>query len=801
MNAVSGVTEELFRALYDGIDGVLELRAFDLSGALTGRTFSPLPAKSQVGAFLDSNLSHNVFFGVATRQDASSGKAENLALLSTLFVDIDFKDTPETDARKRLAEFPLQPSAIIQSGGGLHVYYFLVEPIDLCTSESLHHIRALLRRLAAFLGGDLKAAEPSRMLRHPDSLNFKYNPPRPCVVESLESARRYNPSEFDEFLPSEPQQTNGHLFTAPEKIAEGCRNDTLFRLGRSLRAKELSRRAIAAALQAENTEKCVPPLGQDEVERICDSVWTSPDSSAFQRNGKPSGPTMSGTSGSEPESWPEIQPVKDSLLPVLPLHLDIVPAPLKEWIGDVANRMQVPPDFMANAALTMVGSVVGAGVGIRPKRHDDWTVVPNLWGAGVGRPSMLKTPAISEAMKPLDGLEQKAKSAYEDAKKRWGAEHEVFEARKESIRSSMKKAASGKLSAGSDMESLKYDFSHLEEPAKPTWRRYKTNDSTIEKMCELQAENPRGILLLRDELIGLFRTWDKDGHESDRAFYLEAWNGDRPYTSDRIGRGTTYVDNLCVSIFGGIQPAILTSYLHQTLRGGCNDGLTQRLQLAVYPDEPASWTLIDAPVNKRAREAAYQAIERLATLDFRQHGALGDEGRLPYYRFTADAQAVFNEWLTELEGKLRNHDDEPVLLEHLGKYRSLMPSLALLFHVLGIANDKPAGQVTKEDAERAAAWCEYLESHARRIYGLATNLTAQAASRLAVKIQKDLLPSAFTARDVYRKEWALLDDRQVIENACDELVALGWLKTRRTPSSFGQKGKVEYLINPKTRQS
>lgn len=510
--------------------------------------------------------------------------------------------------------------------------------------------------------------------------------------------------------------------------------------------------------------------------------------------------SVSGMSVPSSGVWLEIQPVKAEILPVEPLPLTIVPTSFENWVEDVSMRMQCPPDFVAAAMLVMVGSVVGAGCGIRPKKHDDWTVVPNLWGGVVGRPSMMKTPSIGEAMKPIDRLECAAKVAYDAAKKDHAAEQEAFKARKEALQGDMRKVAAGKGRAGQDMDCLKYDFAHMDEPAPPVWRRYRTNDATIEKMAELLKDNPRGVLLFRDELTGFFATLDKDGHEADRAFYLESWNGDRPYTSDRIGRGTVFIENLCVSLFGGIQPSKLTGYLHQAMRGCNNDGLVQRLQILVYPDEPKAWQFVDTPINAQAKERAYRVVERLASMDFRQHGASGEENqRIPYYRFNDEAQFVFNEWLTDLETKLRQGNDEPVLIEHLGKYRSLMPALSLLFHLLDLADGQAASQVTVESARRAAAWCEYLESHARRIYGLVTSLTDQAAARLARKIQQGALPNPFTVREVYRKEWSLLDDRQIIEHACEELVSLGWLREQVTPPAQGQRGKIEYLINPKVR--
>jgi putative DNA primase/helicase len=510
---------------------------------------------------------------------------------------------------------------------------------------------------------------------------------------------------------------------------------------------------------------------------------------------------MSGMSGSDSDGWPDPMPIRADLLPVEPLPLQLIPSPFRAWVKDVSDRMQCPPDYVAAGLVVMAGAVIGAGCGIRPKKNDDWTVVPSFWGGVVGRPSMLKTPAIGEAMKPLEALEGRAKQEYDAAIKNHRAEIEAFKANRDALQGDMRKAAKAKDQTTSLIGNLKQRFAELEEPKHPVWRRYKTNDATIEKMGELQADNPRGILLFRDELIGLFATWDKENHESDRAFYLEAWNGIRPYTSDRIGRGTVYVENLCVSLFGGIQPTKLIGYLHAAMRGHNNDGMVQRLQVLVYPDEPR-WTLSDKPINLSAKREAYRVVERLAHMDFTQvGGTVESDCRIPYFRFEEEAQDVFYEWLTELETKLRNETEEPVVLEHLGKYRSLMPALALTFHLLELANQPTvtSGQVSKASAHQAAAWVDYLETHARRVYGMVTNLTAQAASRLATKLTKGSLPVSFSVRDVYRKEWGLLDDRQVIENACEELVTLGWLREKVTPPASGQRGKTEYVTNPKVR--
>jgi hypothetical protein len=54
-------------------------------------------------------------------------------------------------------------------------------------------------------------------------------------------------------------------------------------------------------------------------------------------------------------------------------------------------------------------------------------------------------------------------------------------------------------------------------------------------------------------------------------------------------------------------------------------------------------------------------------------------------------------------------------------------------------------------------------------------------------------------RDFYRQNWHLLNDREAPQNACDELVAAGWLREKLTPAEFRQKEKIAYLINPSSR--
>ena len=494
------------------------------------------------------------------------------------------------------------------------------------------------------------------------------------------------------------------------------------------------------------------------------------------------------------QSWPEPEQIKAELLPVEKLPPEILPEPFRDWLRDVSFRMQVPLDIVTIGAMVTSGALIGSGCGIRPKLKDNWLVIPNLWGAGIDVPGSLKTAAFQEAIRPLNLLESSAKEKYDDELICYEIEKEAYKARREAIKAQMQASARGK--GGATIDELKTQMMNLEKQVPPVWKRYITNDSTIEKMAELLEQNPQGILLFRDELVGLLSSWDREGREADRAFYLESWNGYGSITTDRIGRGTVHVDNLCVSILGGIQPAKLLAYLYQATSALENDGLIQRMQLMVYPDKHVNWKLVDEYPNQLARNRAYKTIKALAEMEFHEYGAeIQGERSIPYYHFSENAQEVFYEWLTELQEKIQV-DDSPVMLEHLSKYRSLMPSLALIDHILNIADGQQPGPVTLESTEKAAAWCDYLESHARRIYALVGNIGQRAAVELSRKIKNKKLQDGFTVRDVYRNGWQLLDKKEAVKAACEELEEAGWLQLKLIPIE-GRQAKTVYMINPK----
>jgi hypothetical protein len=370
----------------------------------------------------------------------------------------------------------------------------------------------------------------------------------------------------------------------------------------------------------------------------------------------------------------------------------------------------------------------------------------------------------------------------------------AFEALEASIKANMKAAARAGSGGLSKMEDARYDLQALDKPAEPVTRRFKSNDATVPKIGDILSKQKYGIMVFRDELMGLLASWDKEGHEGDRTFYLEGWNGLGSFNIDRIGRGEIKIENLCLSLFGGIQPDILERYLATMNRSMDNDGRIQRFQVLVCPNS-VEWEWRDRRPAEGVREGVRDIFDRLAHFDPIQDGCLpADEFvKIPSVRFTNDAQEFYIEWTTDLYRRVIPNEDDQLLQQHFSKFEKLFCSLALIFHY----SSGFIGNVGLESATRAAVWCDYLGGHARRVYGLVASAQTNGAILISKKIQKCGLRDGFTVRDVVRKNWTGLKTSQDVNNSIEVLIEHGWLARIEHDYSITMGRPTDrFLINP-----
>lgn len=133
------------------------------------------------------------WYGVALRKD-KDGSKEGVHLIPAVWLEHDAV-TPEVE--KKISDFPLKPSAILQSSKAekKHFYWVLKEP---CGPGEIHNIESINRRLIRFFqaphGGSHNA---DRVLRLPGTLNPKYDPPLLCTILELNPECQYELSDFD----------------------------------------------------------------------------------------------------------------------------------------------------------------------------------------------------------------------------------------------------------------------------------------------------------------------------------------------------------------------------------------------------------------------------------------------------------------------------------------------------------------------------------------------------------------------------------------------------------------------------
>ncbi|UNE53759.1 YfjI family protein [Bartonella machadoae] len=462
--------------------------------------------------------------------------------------------------------------------------------------------------------------------------------------------------------------------------------------------------------------------------------------------------------------WGELKPINKALLPVEPFHAKQVPLVLGRYIYDIADRQQSPIDFVAVSAICALASVIGNGVRIAPRQFDNWYIVPNLWGMIIGEPSARKTPAMQAALSPLYSLQNEWHKNCQQKNKQAKVKEAFETLRKKEVN---KKAA--KAFKKGDYDATRAFLEEMieneeESNQNDTKRRLLVNDATVEKLGELLKENPHGLLLVRDELSGFLENLNRKEYQTDRGFYLQSFNGDIPYTHDRIGRGTIHVENATVSMIGGIQPSRIIPIVQAIKRGINDDGLLQRFQIIVWPDNNKECKWIDrAPLQDAYKD--YEEVFR----SFRDK-PLGSPEQPRVIHFSPEAQEAFREWWENLHKEVREDNLSETLQSYLLKMPKTIASLALIFELV----DGNRFEVSYPYLFMALHWSKYLLSHAKRLYAADDSLTIEHANLLVERCE--YLPSVFTARDILQRNWTRLKDKEAIKKALELLCRCNYLR-------------------------
>ena len=455
--------------------------------------------------------------------------------------------------------------------------------------------------------------------------------------------------------------------------------------------------------------------------------------------------------------------------------VDWLPWPLNRFVREAAVSIGCDESYIALPLLAALAATIGTSRSIRLTA--DWEEPAVLWTAVVGESGTQKSPAIHAPLKPLYRRERETVEAFEREREQFEQDEQMYKAELAAWR---KRHATGT----AERPPL--------APTAPVCRRLIVADVTIEALAERLAENPRGLLVVRDELAGWLRSFDRyKGRGADTACWLSL-HGARELIVDRKSgdRTTLFVSRAAVSITGGIQPEILRQALSAE---HLQDGLAARLLLAHPPRRAREWT-----------ETAI-AAEVLGMLD-RIYSGLAvlepdcDELGRPQPKalpLSDGARARWGEFIRE--HGIRQLDLDGPLAAAWSKLEAYAARLALIVHLVRVA----AGDQTLESHDvvgddsllAAITLCRWFGQEAQRMYArFSEDDDARERRELVETIERQ--GGSVTARQLCRVMRRFGGSVSMVRAALDELAQSGigqWVE-RPTSARGGRPTRAFELL-------
>jgi len=440
----------------------------------------------------------------------------------------------------------------------------------------------------------------------------------------------------------------------------------------------------------------------------------------------------------------------------VPFCTDAVPEPVQSYIRGGAEALGCEDSFVALPMLAALATAIGNTRRIQLKKS--WSECAVLWTGIVGESGTLKSPAIELALRPLRKKQSQAFIAYDEKMADYQRELAEYEQNK---------------------GTWKKSSMPLEKPKEPVALRYICGDATIEALASLLMQNPRGLLVARDELAGWirgFNSYKKRG--GDEAAWLELHRAGTLLVDRKGGiPRTIHVPNAAVSVCGGIQPQILQASLG---REHFENGLAARLLLAMPPRTVKRWNERD--IDLEVAEEVESVFEELLKMDMmldKDGAAVPKE--LPLTLEAKDAFIAFVEEHGQQQIELTMGD----LAAAFSKLEGYAARLALIVHCVRAADGDPSltspDYVDVESVQRAVQIVRWFCNETRRIYEQFNEGDELAEERKLLEILRRR-GGRITVRELMQASRAYRGGADVAQFALDELAQMGWGQWQKDPT-------------------
>jgi hypothetical protein len=483
-----------------------------------------------------------------------------------------------------------------------------------------------------------------------------------------------------------------------------------------------------------------------------------------------------------PGEWlePNMAVLRRSATEPPPLPLDCFGPWWARWLSAAAQGANAPPDFAALPLLAVASAPIGNARWALVWKG--WAEPPALWCASVGNPSSGKSPgAAPVARDALARVEATMARDHPAALAAW-------EAQAAYAAEAAKEWQKGMAAAAKAEEGPRPKPEAATCPPRPVRPRAKVSDATIEKLADLLAGLPKGVVHVRDELSGWLLNLSRYSGGTDRPFWLEAYNGG-PYQVDRQKHPEpVFIPHLTVPIFGTIQPDRLGECLE-----GADDGLAGRF-LWAWP-EPLRFA---RPAAAADADAAAERLLRLERLRMPNDDA--GRPRPSYVPFSGEAAAVAADFAGDVQA--REDAAHGLMRTALGKARGQMVRLALVLEWLWWSTEAPDAPEPREvggDAARAAAGLmdAYFLPMAARVLGDASIPDEERHARTLAEWIVATRPERVNVsaiRDGARLPG--LRESEPVKAACRYLAEAGWLREPPRDAARPGRPRGDWLVNP-----
>lgn len=372
-----------------------------------------------------------------------------------------------------------------------------------------------------------------------------------------------------------------------------------------------------------------------------------------------------------------------------PFPIDLLPGVVSAFIREAALATHCDPAAVALPAITTISAAIGNARRLRLKKR--WLEPSVIWGAIVGKSGSRKSPANELTLGYLEQWEAEQEKWYGADM----AEYERHDHAFQVVFAKWKKAAQGE---------------PPEKPHKPVLKRIIVHDATVEALGQRFANNPRGLLLNRDELSGFFGGMDcyksSAGH-ADESCYL-AMHGARPLHIDRVSRDGVRVKNAALSICGAITQEVLALQLTPIRFAS---GLAARFLFVMPPAKLVKWS--DADISDLTDDAFGQMIQKLLSLE------TDSDGAPILMRLSGEARERFIAFHDELEISIFESDNGR-LSAAWSKQVGYSARLALIITLIRWADsfdDVPPEAVDGDSMRRAIELTRWFNRETDRVYG------------------------------------------------------------------------------------